>query len=188
MYKDLHTKRVTQKYEMSINSNKFQEQILNSNKFQEINLSQKMLSINHIPHMSMKHDPSEISDSASDNYTGGQEATPQMQNSTKLMKKVEAGFGWTEFYSQVKSSLFGTEETPSNSKKEKPKLTHRESIVQEIDSSEDEGINHQMIQRAIRPQRQSPGSPFRLESTEEQASVKVINYPTFQKSASIAPV
>jgi hypothetical protein len=73
---------------------------------------------------------------------------------------------------------------------------HRESIVQEIDSSDNEGINQQMIQRAIHPKPQSPGSPFRLEptdpfrlkSTEEQAPVKVINYPTFKKSGSIAPV
>jgi hypothetical protein len=70
------------------------------------------------------------------------------------MKKVESGFGWTEFMASVKTSLFGTEEPVSTSGKkseDKPKLTHRESIVQEIDSSDDEGINHQMIQRAIHP-------------------------------------
>jgi hypothetical protein len=63
------------------------------------------------------------------------------------MKKVESGFGWTEFMASVKTSLFGTEEPPSSGLRsdDKSKRSHRESIVQEIDSSDDEGINHQMI-------------------------------------------
>ena len=97
-----------------------------------------------------------------------------MKKTSSIESPGAGPFGWSDFVAQVKNSLFGSGENPSASKASGPKH-NRESIVQEIDSSDDEGINQQLIHRTIRPS--APGSPFK--DTEEKARVKVSNYPTF---------